>query len=239
MTSFYPTLNTPTTTYTVQPGCGFLDPLYLKALGSQHPAEDFNAISGADTDLGDPVHAADDGEVLATGYDGYIGGMVEIRHADGSTSGYWHLRDIHVKKGQRVEGGDFIGQIGSGGPRSKMLAHLHFYVKRPGVNLPLIYWPSTHEKDPTKCAAFIRANYFQPGEWLKARGAKRTLADLQGQHGEPARLLIDRGDGPVDVTGQLVQLSGNGVTLDARTATIRAYVNDVHPASVPALPPQP
>lgn len=32
--------------------------------------------------------------------------------------------------------------------------------------------------NPLTCAVFIRANYFVPTEWLKARGAKRTLADL-------------------------------------------------------------
>lgn len=232
MTAFWPTLNTPTTTYTVQPGCDFLDPLYLKATGSVHNAQDFNAVTGSDSDLGDPVHAADDGTVTYTGWDGYIGGIVEIRHSDGSTSGYWHLRDIHVKKGDTVAGGDLIGQIGKGGKLS-MKAHLHFYVKRPGVDLSPSYWPSTHYRDHQTCAAFIRANYHHPAEWLKGRGAKRTITDLQVQRRGPTRVLI----GDQDVTGQLVQRPANGVTVDARTSTVRVYVNDPTPGDVPNLPP--
>ena len=123
MTAFFPLLDTPTTKYTVQAGCGYLDPAYLAATKSQHPAEDFNAVTGSDTDLGDPVHAADDGTVTYTGWDSYIGGIVEIQHADGSVSGYWHLRDLHVSAGQRVSGGDMIGQVGKGA-QLNMNAHL-------------------------------------------------------------------------------------------------------------------
>lgn len=232
MTAFFPLLDTPTTKYTVQAGCGFLDPAYLAATRSQHPAEDFNAVTGSDTDLGDPVHAADDGTVSYTGWDGYIGGIVEILHADGSTSGYWHLRDVHVATGQRVSGGDMIGQVGKGA-QLNMKAHLHFYVKKPGVKLAPSYWPSTHDKNPVTCAAFIRQNYFVPSEWLKARGALRTLADLQALRGTPSRVLVNE----VDVTGQLVQRPDNGVTIDARTATVRVYANDPRPTpSVPTLP---
>lgn len=240
MTAFYPVLNTPTTVYTVQTGCGFLSSSYYDAEGAVHPAEDYNAVTGADTDLGDPVVAADDGTVIETGWHGYIGGGVHIRHADGSTSGYWHLRDIHVRKGDVVRGGDLIGQIGKGGKgeKSPMKAHLHFYVLKAGVNLPLFYWPSGHEKNRARAEAFVRDKYHLPSEWLKARGAKRTLADLQAQRGTPTRVLVN----DVEVTGQLVQRPANGVTIDARTSTVRVYANAKggNPEiSVPALPPQP
>lgn len=233
MTAFYPLLNTPTTSYSVQPGCGFLDPLYFAATKSVHPAHDWNATTGGDTDLGDPVHAADGGTVLGTMWDGYIGGIVEILHADGSISGYWHLRDIHVSKGQYVNGGDLIGQVGKGAKKN-MFAHLHFYVKKAGVDLPLNYWPSTHIKDRTTCEQFVREKYHQPEEWLKARGAKRNLSDLQAQRGEPTRVLLVRGTESEDVTGRLVPLPPHEVTLDARTATVRLYVND--PQNIPATP---
>jgi murein DD-endopeptidase MepM/ murein hydrolase activator NlpD len=233
VSAFYPVLNTPTTTYTVQPSCGFIDPAYFAATGSVHPAVDYNAITGNDTDLGDPVHAADDGTVLYTGWDAYIGGIVEILHPDGSISGYWHLRDVHVVKGQRVEGGDFIGQVGKGA-KLNMKAHLHFYVKRAGVIRAPSYWPSTHIKNRAACEASVRADYHHPEEWLKARGAKRTLAELQAQRGSPTRVLVN----DTEVTGQLVQRPANGLTIDARTSTVRVYANDPTPVSVPALPPQ-
>lgn len=246
MTAFYPVLNSPTTEYTVQNGCGFLDDAYyyskMKRNGvwvprkQVHPAVDFNAITGGDTDLGDGVHGADGGTILGTTWDRYIGGIVENLHTDGSISGYWHLRDIHVRKGQYVNGGDLLGQIGKGA-QLDMSAHLHFYVKKPGVDLPLGYWPSTHFKDKAACEAFIREHYYDPIAWLKARGAKRTLADLQAQRGEPVKVLVVHGDDVVDVTGKLVPMPERGMTLDARTATVRLYVNQQPPSTIPALPP--
>nr|WP_244977125.1 M23 family metallopeptidase [Deinococcus humi] len=201
-----------------------------------HPAVDFNAITGGDTDLGDGVHAADGGTVVGTMWDPYIGGIIEIEHPDGDISGYWHCRDIHVVKGQYVNGGDLIGQVGKGA-KLDMAAHLHFYVKRSGVSLPINYWPSTHISDKAECEAFIRAHYHEPLAWLKARGAKTTLADLQAQKGEPTKVLVVHGDEIVDVTGKLVPMPERGMTLDARTATVRLYVNQTAPSRIPALPP--
>lgn len=247
MSAFFPVLNTPTTFYTVQAGCEFLSDAYyyskvprkgvMVTRAQVHPAADFNAVTGGDTDLGDPIHAADGGTVVATAWDGYIGGIVEIQHPDGDVSGYWHLRDIHVKKGQVVNGGDLIGQVGKGAELD-MPAHLHFYVKRPGVNLPSSYWPTTHYRDKTTCEAFVRTHYYEPLAWLAARGAKKTLADLQALKGEPTRALIVRGAGsPEDVTGKLVPMPENGVSLDARTATVRLYVSEKPlPIDIPALP---
>ncbi|GGO32772.1 M23 family metallopeptidase [Deinococcus humi] len=232
MTSFYPVLNTPTTAYTVQAKCGFMDPLYYASEGSVHPACDFNAVTGGDTDLGDPVHATDTGIVVNIGWDSYIGGMIEIEHGDGSISGYWHCRDIHVKRGEAVQGGDLIGQIGKGGPRSGMKAHLHFYVKRSGVSLPISYWPSTHYKDRRVCEAFVTEHYHHPEEWLKARGAKRRIEDLQALRGNPTRTLVNG----QDVTGRIVQFPAQGITVDARTAKTEIYINGLVPGNIPALP---
>jgi murein DD-endopeptidase MepM/ murein hydrolase activator NlpD len=234
ISAFWPTLDTPTTRYTVQPGCGFLDAAYYVARGAVHPAIDLNAVTGSDTDLGDPVEAADTGRVVAVMWESYIGGIVEIRHSDGSTSGYWHLRDIHVKLGEEVKDGDLVGQIGKS-VRLDMAAHLHFYVKKTGVNLPANYWPSTHFKNRAACEAFVRENYHHPEEWLKARGAKRRIEDFQASRGSPTRVLIN----DLEITGQLVQRPDSGITVDARTETVRLYVNNREPApsiSIAALP---
>ena len=128
-------------------------------------------------------------------------------------------------------GGDFIGQIGKGA-KLDMPAHLHFYVKKAGVNLAPNYWVSTHLKDRAAAEKFVRDNYHQPEEWLKGRGAKRTLAELQAQRGAPTRVIIN----DVDVTGQLVQRPVNGVTVDARTSTVRVYANDLRGPPDPAVP---
>lgn len=235
MTAYWPLLNTPTTSYSIQPGCGFLSGSYYAARKACHPAIDLNAITGSDTDLGDPVRAADTGTVLGTMWDSYIGGIVEILHPDGSISGYWHLRDIHVVKGQYVNGGDFIGQVGKGA-KLDMAAHLHFYVKRKGVSLALNYWPSTHIKDRQKAEEFIRENYYEPEKWLSDRGAKRHIQDLQAEGREPVRVLIVRGDQTEEVTGKLAPLPPFA-SVDARNLpTVRVYINDPNVRVIPPTP---
>lgn len=237
MTAFFPTLNSPTTFYTVQPGCGFLDPRYYAAEKAVHPAVDLNAVTGADTDLGDPVYAADDGVVSDVAYGSFIGGIIEITHDDGSISGYWHERDIHVRKSQRVKGGDMIGQIGKGAT-GVMKAHCHFYVKKAGVQLPSDYWVSKFIADRAKAEAFVREHYHDPLVWLAARGASKRLSDLQALRNDPTRVLISQNGTPTDVTGQLRPLPEYGVSLDARSSTVRLYLNSrPQPVDIPATPP--
>lgn len=237
MTAFFPTLNTPTTFYTVQPGCGFLDPAYYAAEKAVHPAVDFNAVSGGDTDLGDPVHAGDDGVVVAVDYGSFIGGIIEIEHDDGTISGYWHERDIHVRKGQRVKAGDMIGQIGKGATLA-MKAHVHFYVKKKGVKLRSDFWPSRAMPNRAEAEAFVREHYENPLAWLAARGASKLRSDLEGLRNPPTRVLQVSGDQPQDVTGQLLTLAEYGVTLDARGPTVRLYLGTKPGvADIPATPP--
>ncbi|MFD1732742.1 peptidoglycan DD-metalloendopeptidase family protein [Deinococcus malanensis] len=143
--TFYPMLDTPTTRYSVQPGTGFLDEGYLKATGSQHESVDFNAITGGDTDLGDPVYVVEGGTVRAAFWHKGIGGIVLIEHPDGSEAHYWHLRDIHVRKGSYLNAGDLIGQVGKGG-RGQWYAHLHFGVRKKAGQLAADHWPSTHQR---------------------------------------------------------------------------------------------
>ena len=58
---------------------------------------------------------------------------------------------------------------------------------------------------------------------------------MQALYGAPTRVLVN----DIDITGQLVQRPDNGVTVDARTETVRVYVNSREPVpsiSIPALP---
>ncbi|MDO4264678.1 MAG: M23 family metallopeptidase [Deinococcus sp.] len=235
--TFFPVLNSPTTAYSVQPGCGFLDPRYYASERAVHPAVDFNAVTGADTDLGDPVYAADDGVVIDVAWGSYIGGIIEILHDDGSISGYWHERDIHVRKGQRVKAGDMIGQMGKGALLD-MKAHCHFYVKKAGVQLPSDYWVSKFISDRGRAEAFVRENYHEPLGWLTARGASKRLSDLQALRNDPTRVLVFRADQPTEITGQLSPFPDYGVTLDGRGSTVRLYLNPKpQPTDIPVTPP--
>lgn len=72
------------------------------------------------------IVAIDDGVVLATGYGSSSGYYVKVKHNNGYTSLYYHLKkgSIDVKKGQKVIQGQTLGYMGSTG--NSTAAHLHF-----------------------------------------------------------------------------------------------------------------
>jgi murein DD-endopeptidase MepM/ murein hydrolase activator NlpD len=84
-------------------------------------------------DAGTPVMAAGDGVVRAREWSGGYGNMIEIRHANGITTRYGHLRGFAkaLKVGDRVEQGEVIGQVGSSGLSTA--AHLHYEFRVNGV----------------------------------------------------------------------------------------------------------
>jgi len=91
----------------------------------QHKGVDYGAPSGT------PVRAVGDGEIDFAGWQNGYGNVVEIRHADGRSTLYAHLSRISVRKGEHVEQGDFIGNVGSTGWATG--PHLHFEFKLAGV----------------------------------------------------------------------------------------------------------
>ena len=100
-----------------------------------HQGVDIAAPSGS------PVLASAQGVVVRTGYDaaGY-GNFVEIRHPNGLTTFYGHMRSIAtgIRSGTEVTGGQQIGQVGSTGYSTG--PHLHFEVRRRGARLnPVAY----------------------------------------------------------------------------------------------------
>jgi murein DD-endopeptidase MepM/ murein hydrolase activator NlpD len=78
---------------------------------------------------GTGVYSAAEGEVLRTGYDaGGYGRFIEIRHPNGMSTLYGHLSRVDVASGDRIEGDERIGLVGSTGRSTG--PHLHFEVKR-------------------------------------------------------------------------------------------------------------
>jgi MYXO-CTERM domain-containing protein len=110
-----------------------------------HDGSDFLLMWGLATmDLGVKIVAAADGEVIDT-VDGYydrchgVDGSdvscdgnpmgangVELRHADGLVTGYWHMKkgSVQVKTGDKVTCGQVLGLAGSSGKSA--MPHLHF-----------------------------------------------------------------------------------------------------------------
>jgi len=92
--------------------------------------------------VGTSIVAARSGTVAFAGWhDGGYGYLVEISHADGSRSLYGHNSRLLVRKGDQVEQGQQISQMGSTGRSTG--PHLHFEIHSPGqgASNPLAYLP--------------------------------------------------------------------------------------------------
>jgi LysM repeat protein len=91
---------------------------------------------------GTPIVAAKEGRVSFAGWhDGGYGYLIEISHADGSTTRYAHNSRLLVGQGQEVSQGEVISQMGSTGNSTG--PHLHFEIIAPGMGAmnPLNFLP--------------------------------------------------------------------------------------------------
>jgi len=90
----------------------------------RHAGIDYAASSGT------PVLSAGDGTVVRAGWSGGYGNLVEVRHRNGVTTRYAHLRGFAsgVRGGARVAQGDVIGYVGSTGLSSAPHLHYEFLV---------------------------------------------------------------------------------------------------------------
>lgn len=78
-------------------------------------------------EYGSPIHAAADGIVIRSDYDGGgYGNVVDIDHGNGYVTRYGHCSKLLVKVGDLVHAGEVIGKVGSTGHSTG--AHLHFEV---------------------------------------------------------------------------------------------------------------
>jgi murein DD-endopeptidase MepM/ murein hydrolase activator NlpD len=74
-----------------------------------HLGVDFAAPAGT------PVRASADGVVIAAGWDGGYGKVVQLRHANGYQTLYGHLSRIDVRVGQRLAQSTVLGAVGMTG----------------------------------------------------------------------------------------------------------------------------
>jgi murein DD-endopeptidase MepM/ murein hydrolase activator NlpD len=93
----------------------------------RHEGTDYAARPGT------PVMAAGDGAVLRAGWVGGYGNLIELRHLNGITTRYGHLRGFarKIRRGTRVEQGQIIGYVGATGLASG--PHLHYEFRINGV----------------------------------------------------------------------------------------------------------
>ncbi len=121
----------------IWPAKGVLTSGFGRRWGRPHKGIDIAAP------IGTPILAAAPGEVVSAGWNsGGYGNLVKVRHADGSLTLYAHNSRILVRRGQQVEQGQQIAEMGSTGFSTG--PHLHFEVHPNGgsaVN-PIAYLPS-------------------------------------------------------------------------------------------------
>ncbi|CAL9543183.1 hypothetical protein SUDANB106_04297 [Streptomyces sp. enrichment culture] len=84
----------------------------------KHSGIDFPANTGT------PVRSVGPGTVVTVGWGGAYGNQIVIRHDDGKYTQYAHLSATKVSAGQKVDGGQQIGAVGSTGNSTG--PHLHF-----------------------------------------------------------------------------------------------------------------
>lgn len=102
--------------------------------GRSHEGIDLGARSGT------TIRAAESGKVIHSGWLGDYGKVVIVKHAGLYRSVYAHARILHVRKGEFVEKGRRIAEVGSTGRSTG--AHLHFEIrKRDEPRNPLLYLP--------------------------------------------------------------------------------------------------
>ena len=77
---------------------------------------------------GTRVKAAAKGFVLFTGVKPGYGNVVEIQHSNGLKTLYAHLDSFNVKKGQKINSGQYIARVGNSGLSTGV--HLHFGLYR-------------------------------------------------------------------------------------------------------------
>lgn len=73
------------------------------------------------------------GRVVSAGRANGYGNLVVVDHGNGFTTKYGHMHKIYVKKGERVDVGDVLGEVGSTGRSTG--PHLHYEVIYHGKNI--------------------------------------------------------------------------------------------------------
>ncbi|ACK64721.1 Peptidase M23 [Rippkaea orientalis PCC 8801] len=92
--------------------------------------------------MGTPIFAAASGVVIYAGWspEGY-GQLIKLRHPDGSLTFYGHNNRLLVRRGQQVEQGQQISEMGSTGNSTG--PHLHFEIHPQGIQAvnPIAFLP--------------------------------------------------------------------------------------------------
>lgn len=100
-----------------------MDPVYRRP--KMHTGMDFAAPIGTD------IFATGNGVILEAGWKQGYGNTVVINHGFGYITLYGHMNKINVQRGQKIQRGDIIGEVGNSGKSTG--PHLHYEVRYQGT----------------------------------------------------------------------------------------------------------
>lgn len=148
----------------------FLSSPYGMRWGKMHTGVDYATTSGT------PISVIQPGQVSQAGWiDGY-GNSVTVAHPGGTASFYGHMSKISVSKGQAIEPGNVIGNVGSTGRSTG--PHVHFEILSGGT--------------PTSIPSDEGDKYFRFGGNVKVT-PKQTTGSSSGAISPGAGLVIASG----------------------------------------------
>jgi murein DD-endopeptidase MepM/ murein hydrolase activator NlpD len=137
-----------------------------------HLGVDFAAPTGT------PVRTVGDGVVQFAGWQNGYGNFVIVQHSNNQTTAYAHLSRIDVRKGEKIEQGEFIGAVGSTGASTG--PHLHFEFRDKGQHIDPLTIARKGETIPVSTAA--RARFDQLAQAMRAELASAaTLTQASAQ----------------------------------------------------------
>lgn len=84
--------------------------------------------------LGTPIYAAAGGTVSFAGRKGSLGNLVIIDHGNGVQTYYGHCSKLNVSKGQKVNAGQKIAEVGKTGSATGYHLHLEIHIGGKAVN---------------------------------------------------------------------------------------------------------
>ncbi len=115
------------TTPTIWPAQGWVSSPFGYRLDPFTGKRTFHRGIDIATNMGNPVVASADGNVIQANFDKFFGKTVVLSHGSGVVTQYGHLDTYIVKAGQKVRRGDLLGYIGKTG--KALGPHLHYEVR--------------------------------------------------------------------------------------------------------------
>jgi murein DD-endopeptidase MepM/ murein hydrolase activator NlpD len=117
-------------------------PFGIRRSYSGGPASSYHGGVDYAVPEGTPIYCPAPGTVVLAEALQVRGGAVIVDHGRGVMSAYWHLSEIKVAVGQRVERGDVLGEVGTTGLSTG--AHLHWELRVMGIQVDPLQWVREH-----------------------------------------------------------------------------------------------